>query len=273
MKLIIRDDDLNYFSSIEKIERIYKGIWEKYPVHFAAIPNIYATQRTELPKNIQLEKEYYKINENKELVDFIKGKIKENKVVIWQHGYTHKDYGKLHDLERHSEAQIYRELKKGKELLEKTFNVKQIKCVKMALGEPDASGRRSVTPIPSSEIILDTDIVIMKHISEFKNSDLFEIIYEKEKKNISHYKPLKKLYIDAINLENGNQERKLIQDYSEHRNLKMYKISDSQNRFKDFHVSDDHSLIIYDSLKDTYEKISPIDLLEKPEHKFLIQKN
>jgi len=119
----------------------------------------------------------------------------------------------------------------------------------------------------------DTDIVIMKHISEFKNSDLFEIIYEKEKKNISHYKPLKKLYIDAINLENGNQERKLIQDYSEHRNLKMYKISDSQNRFKDFHVSDDHSLIIYDSLKDTYEKISPIDLLEKPEHKFLIQKN
>lgn len=44
---------------------------------------------------------------------------------------------------------------------EKTFSVKQIKCVKMALGDADASGRRSVTPIPSSEIILDTDIVIM----------------------------------------------------------------------------------------------------------------
>ncbi|MDD3342737.1 MAG: NADPH-dependent glutamate synthase [Sulfurospirillaceae bacterium] len=36
-----------------------------------------------------------------------------------------------------------------------------LKCVKMALGEPDESGRRSSTPIDGSEFILDIDTVIM----------------------------------------------------------------------------------------------------------------
>lgn len=39
--------------------------------------------------------------------------------------------------------------------------VKGMKCVKMSLGEPDTSGRRSVSEIPNSEFILDADTVIM----------------------------------------------------------------------------------------------------------------
>jgi len=120
--------------------------------------------------------------------------------------------------------------------------------------------------------IYDGENIINSHISEFKNSDLFEYIPEKEKENVSHYKPTKELYIDAIDLKDGHQEKKLIQDYTEHRNVSFYRISDSENRFKDFHVSDDHSLIIYDSITDVYEKISPIELLKNPDNKFLIQK-
>ncbi len=36
-----------------------------------------------------------------------------------------------------------------------------IRCVEMELGEPDASGRRSVSEIPGSETVLDVDAVIM----------------------------------------------------------------------------------------------------------------
>ncbi len=36
-----------------------------------------------------------------------------------------------------------------------------MKCVKMELGEPDASGRRSPVEIPNSEFIMDVDMVIM----------------------------------------------------------------------------------------------------------------
>ncbi|RJX16189.1 NADPH-dependent glutamate synthase [Candidatus Bathyarchaeota archaeon] len=39
--------------------------------------------------------------------------------------------------------------------------VKQMECVKMKLGEPDASGRRKPIPIPGSEFLMDVDTVIV----------------------------------------------------------------------------------------------------------------
>lgn len=39
--------------------------------------------------------------------------------------------------------------------------VKGMKCIKMELGEPDASGRRSPVEIPGSEFVMDVDMVIM----------------------------------------------------------------------------------------------------------------
>ena len=36
-----------------------------------------------------------------------------------------------------------------------------LKCVKMRLGEPDASGRRGVTPIEGSEFVIVADAVIV----------------------------------------------------------------------------------------------------------------
>ncbi len=40
-------------------------------------------------------------------------------------------------------------------------NVKGMKCIRMELGEPDESGRRSPVEIPGSEFVLDVDTVIM----------------------------------------------------------------------------------------------------------------
>lgn len=39
--------------------------------------------------------------------------------------------------------------------------VRAVKCVKMELGEPDASGRRSPVEIPNSEFLVECDSVIM----------------------------------------------------------------------------------------------------------------
>ena len=39
--------------------------------------------------------------------------------------------------------------------------VNGIKCIKMELGEPDASGRRRPVEIPGSEFVIDVDTVIM----------------------------------------------------------------------------------------------------------------
>lgn len=39
--------------------------------------------------------------------------------------------------------------------------VKAVKCIRMELGEPDESGRRSPVPVPGSEFEIETDVVIM----------------------------------------------------------------------------------------------------------------
>ena len=46
-------------------------------------------------------------------------------------------------------------------LTDEKGNVTGIKCVKMELGEPDASGRRKPVEIPGSEFVMDLDAVIM----------------------------------------------------------------------------------------------------------------
>lgn len=43
----------------------------------------------------------------------------------------------------------------------KNGSVIGMKCIKMELGEPDASGRRSPVEVPGSEFVLDVDCVVM----------------------------------------------------------------------------------------------------------------
>lgn len=47
-----------------------------------------------------------------------------------------------------------------KEVVLKNKKVAGLKCVKMRLGEPDASGRRSPVEIPNSEFVIDCDMII-----------------------------------------------------------------------------------------------------------------
>ena len=51
--------------------------------------------------------------------------------------------------------------------------VEGLKCIRMDLGEPDASGRRSPVPVPNSEFVLPCDQVI-KAIGQKKFSDAIE---------------------------------------------------------------------------------------------------
>lgn len=41
------------------------------------------------------------------------------------------------------------------------FDVKAVECIKMELGEPDESGRRSPKPVAGSEFMIDADVVII----------------------------------------------------------------------------------------------------------------
>ncbi len=59
------------------------------------------------------------------------------------------------------EGIVFEMLTNPVEVLGQDGKVVGLRCVKMALGEPDASGRRSVKAIPGSEVDLDCDVVII----------------------------------------------------------------------------------------------------------------
>ena len=69
-----------------------------------------------------------------------------------------------HEEVEHAEEEgvIFKTLNNPVEILaDENDNVRAIRCIKMELGEPDASGRRRPVEVPGSEFELDVDCVIM----------------------------------------------------------------------------------------------------------------
>ena len=112
------------------------------------------------------------------------------------------------------------------------------------------------------------------HIRDLGKTNLFIKEKKSEKPNgiiVTKYKPTEEIFIKAIDPKTGNVNEKRILEYSKHENIDLYKIRDIKNRFEDFWASYDHSLIVYDEEQKEIRKISPRELLENPEGKFLIK--
>jgi hypothetical protein len=89
---------------------------------------------------------------------------------------------------------------------------------------------------------------------------------------VERYKPSESIFIEAIDPNTGNVDNKKILEFSLHKNIEMYNIKDSMDRFEQFKVSYDHSLIVFDEQDGKIKKVSPKELLESPIGKYLIQK-
>lgn len=88
--LIIRDDDLSFWTKPEEIDELYKPLFDKkVKISFATIPfavemfnagdfNTFYQKENPLP-----------ISENYQIIEYIKDKIKDNLVEVMLHGYNH----------------------------------------------------------------------------------------------------------------------------------------------------------------------------------------
>lgn len=63
-------------------------------------------------------------------------------------------------MEAEEEGVKFHMLTAPKRLISKDGKVVGLECIKMELGEPDASGRRSPVPVPGSEFIIETDVLV-----------------------------------------------------------------------------------------------------------------
>lgn len=127
--IIIRDDDISYFTTPEILEEIYGGFLEDNKVSFSVIPNVYASidldktggyYKSEkidydplIDPNYRGKKEYYNIENNHKLLDFLNKK----NIEILQHGYTHERINGKSEFLINNKEIIYERAMKGKNSL------------------------------------------------------------------------------------------------------------------------------------------------------------
>ena len=89
--LIIRDDDLSFWTNPNEIDFLYKPLFDKrIKISFAAIPcAVKSFNLGDFKSFYQDDNSQAPIFENKDIVEYIRDKIKEGLVEIMLHGYTH----------------------------------------------------------------------------------------------------------------------------------------------------------------------------------------
>lgn len=143
MKFVIRDDDLNFFSKSEDIERWYADIFAQHiPVGFSTIPFV-KPESDVYTAGAAFEEKEYPISGNAELVAY----VRSNPLIeILQHGTTHETVGGVFE---YANPNIPRdEAARGREELEKTFGT----TVNIFVPPHDWIGRSGVFAIEAAHL-------------------------------------------------------------------------------------------------------------------------
>lgn len=129
--VLIRDDDLNFFSQYEEIEEVYGFMFEQgIPVNFSTIPSVNAAAKTLapdgkteiyepfLPESIAGTEHNYHITDNRALVNALKD-IPSNEFLL--HGYEHHGENGLREFETHDKFMLKKKLENGIDILNCAF--------------------------------------------------------------------------------------------------------------------------------------------------------
>ena len=127
VRLAIRDDDLNFFSSYEDVERVYAPI-KDIPISFAIIPAVMDCNPEGLCAETKVNKTPEYIGNNKELIEWLKVGLEDHKLDVLMHGITHeyrfKDDIKIPEMIWRNESDFVSVIGKMKEKIEKILDYK-----------------------------------------------------------------------------------------------------------------------------------------------------
>jgi hypothetical protein len=92
VKVALRDDDTCFFTSPETLQRVYHDVWDRLPVCLATVPFAIGYERQGIPEAHWHSGESFPLEQNAELVAFLRDQLARKRVTIALHGYTHEDY-------------------------------------------------------------------------------------------------------------------------------------------------------------------------------------
>jgi hypothetical protein len=119
---IIRDDDISYFTQPWMLDLLYDEAWRLgFKVSLAVIPNVKADKSRHVPPPFRGINKFFKISENRELVDYLLKKIEDGCIDIVQHGYTHAHEDGKPEFAINNFKLVDEKLRKGNKILQETF--------------------------------------------------------------------------------------------------------------------------------------------------------
>src|SRR5215208_7109857 len=119
MKFALRDDDTNYFTRPEELERAYGSIWHRVPVSLAAVPFHATTPSKAIPERYWHGDQEFPLAENKELIEYVSDLLEAGCVSLMLHGYNHKNYTSGFEFEVGSD--LTGRLRVGRDYLQRLF--------------------------------------------------------------------------------------------------------------------------------------------------------
>jgi hypothetical protein len=92
VKIALRDDDTCYFTAPEALERVYHDVWDRLPVCLATVPFAIGYERAGIAREHWHSDEAFPLEQNRDLVRFLRATIARGRATIALHGYTHQDF-------------------------------------------------------------------------------------------------------------------------------------------------------------------------------------
>lgn len=99
MKVALRDDDTSYFTDPDRLEAVYHDVWDRIPVGLAVIPHAAGFADKAIPEKYWDADRAFPLEENARLVTALRALVKDGRVSVTQHGYTHEDYPDGHEFQ------------------------------------------------------------------------------------------------------------------------------------------------------------------------------
>lgn len=119
MRFALRDDDVNFFTRPEQLERAYGTYWDVLPVSLAIVPAHAATQSKAIPVQYWQGEGEFPLADNPELVAFVGELIERGRAAPMLHGYSHKNYADGYEFQVGPD--LAERLRRGRRCLEALF--------------------------------------------------------------------------------------------------------------------------------------------------------
>ena len=148
MKFALRDDDTSYFTEPGQLEAVYHDVWDRVPVGLAVIPQAAGFADKAIPETYWDAARAFPLDENAPLVASLRTLVKDGRVSISQHGFTHEDYPDGHEFQ--AAPDIESRLASGQAYLERVLETR----IRVFVPPHNALSKRGLQAIDSAGLNL-----------------------------------------------------------------------------------------------------------------------